>query len=102
MLPVDEDHVDGKCHTDGVNRLRGYDEQPASSLKRPLAEQTDHAPHAGVGNSDLLTQAGTSGRVVDTGHFAIPSQALSRLLSAGRAALSALNEDKQHHHEQNA
>ena len=101
MLPIDEDYIDRECHSNGMDRLRGNDEQSTPGLERPSSEQTDHSPQAGVGNSDLLAQAGTPGRVIDTSYLAILTQNEPRLLAAGCAALSALHQNKQHHDEQN-
>ena len=102
MLPVDENYIDGKRHSDGVNRLRGDNEQPAPRLKRPRTQQADHSPKTGVGDSDLLSEARTSGRIVDTSHLAIRNQTVCFALPPSRAALSALDQDKQHHYKQNA
>jgi hypothetical protein len=85
-----------------VDRLRGPNQQPAALRKRAPAEQTYHPSPAGIGHFDLLAKAGVFARVVDTKHVAGIVQSDPRSLSAGCAALAALNQDEQHDDEQNS
>ena len=85
-MAIEEENIDWVFHSEGVDCLRGKNQQPASGIQVGRAKQTNHSPPRAISNFDIRPQTRSLAEV----HY---SQNNSGLV--GHALLAALYQDEQ-------